>query len=55
MLRGQHSVTSLLQDEEGKVMLTFLQPMHGFTDLVFLDEELQITTGNPGSLVIIQQ
>lgn len=46
---------ALLQDEEGKIMLTFPQPMQGFRDFLFFDEDLQITIGNRGSLVIIQR
>ena len=48
-------VSCALQDEEGKILLTFPQPMHGFRDFLFFDEELQITIGNRGSLVIIQR
>lgn len=55
MLCTWRSVVPLLQDEEGKIMLKFPQPMHGFRDFLFFDEQLQITIGNRGSLVIIQR
>jgi len=44
-----------MQDEEGKVLLTFPEPMKGFRDFLYFDEELQISIGNRGSLTIIQQ
>lgn len=46
---------AMLQDEEGKISLTFPQPMQAWRDFLFFDEQLQITIGNLGSLVIIQQ
>ena len=45
----------LLQDEEGKINLTFPQSMKGFRDFLYFDEELQISIGNRGSLTIIKQ
>ena len=46
---------AFLQDEEGTIMLTFPQPMEGFRDFLYYDEQLQISIGNRGSLTIIQQ
>ena len=44
-----------LQDEDGKVLLTFPEPMKGFRDFLYFDEQLQMSIGNRGSLTIIQQ
>ncbi len=46
---------ALAQDEEGKILLTFPEPMKGFRDFLYFDEQLQMSIGNRGSLTIIQQ
>ena len=43
------------QDEEGKILLSFPEPMKGFRDFLYFDEQLQMSIGNRGSLTIIQQ
>ncbi|DBB15701.1 TPA: hypothetical protein ACH3X3_003908 [Trebouxia sp. C0006] len=42
-------------DEEGKILLSFPEPMKGFRDFLYFDEQLQMSIGNRGSLTIIQQ
>ncbi|KAL3136183.1 hypothetical protein ABBQ32_007197 [Trebouxia sp. C0010 RCD-2024] len=42
-------------DDEGKISLTFNQPMQAWRDFLFFDEQLQISIGNRGSMTIIQQ
>lgn len=42
-------------DEDGKILLTFPEPMKGFRDFLYFDEQLQMSIGNRGSLTIIQQ
>ncbi|KAA6420785.1 MAG: hypothetical protein FRX49_09174 [Trebouxia sp. A1-2] len=42
-------------DEEGKILLKFPEPMKGFRDFLYFDEQLQMSIGNRGSLTIIQQ
>ena len=44
-----------MQDEDGKILLKFPEPMKGFRDFLYFDEQLQISIGNRGSLTIIQQ
>ena len=44
-----------LQDEDGNILLTFPEPMKGFRDFLYFDEQLQMSIGNRGSLTIIQQ
>lgn len=46
---------ALSQDEEGKILLKFPEPMKGFRDFLYFDEQLQMSIGNRGSLTIIQQ
>ena len=43
------------QDEEGKILLSFPEPVKGFRDFLYFDEQLQMSIGNRGSLTIIQQ
>ncbi|KAL0041177.1 hypothetical protein WJX77_007804 [Trebouxia sp. C0004] len=42
-------------DEDGKILLKFPEPMKGFRDFLYFDEQLQMSIGNRGSLTIIQQ
>ncbi len=49
------SFCALSQDEEGKILLQFPEPMKGFRDFLYFDEQLQMSIGNRGSLTIIQQ
>lgn len=42
-------------DEEGKILLKFPEPMKGWRDFLYFDEQLQISIGNRGSLTILQQ
>ena len=44
-----------LQDEDGKILLTFPKPVKDFRDYLYFDEQLQMSIGNGGSLTIIQQ
>ena len=55
---GNYFDCHFLQDEDlldGKIVLTFFEPMKGFRDVLYLDEQLQMSIGNPGCLNVIQQ
>eukprot|EP00933_Yihiella_yeosuensis_P014782 TRINITY_DN13103_c0_g1_i3.p1 TRINITY_DN13103_c0_g1~~TRINITY_DN13103_c0_g1_i3.p1 ORF type:complete len:123 (-),score=21.05 TRINITY_DN13103_c0_g1_i3:473-841(-) len=38
---------------DGTVSFHMSKPPHGFTDILFIDEELRVTRGNRGSVVVV--
>lgn len=44
-----------MQDEDGKLLLKFPEPMKGFRDFLYHNEQLQISIGNRGSLTVLEQ
>lgn len=44
-----------VQDDKGEIVWTAPEPMKGFRDFLYHDDQLQVSIGNRGSLTIMQK